>query len=112
VKGIDIEKVLQVTILEARPNPLFEEWQRELVRFLRFNRAVPCAECGRRSKHHWTQVVSFKAYNVATAKSFILERNWSGKIHPPLAPVCGSHPLAVAEFPEIPRPKRRRKPKP
>lgn len=41
-------ELLQVQILEAKPNKMFTEAERRAVRFLRFNRTVQCAECGRR----------------------------------------------------------------
>jgi hypothetical protein len=42
--------ILAVEILEAKPNSMFTEEQRATVRFLRFNRRVRCAECGKRLK--------------------------------------------------------------
>lgn len=54
-------EVLAVALGEAKPNPMFSEDQRAMVRFLTFNIAVPCAACGRKSKYHWTQLHSFYA---------------------------------------------------
>ena len=41
---------LQVEICEAKPNKLFTEDQRQGIRFLRYSRSVPCAECGKRRR--------------------------------------------------------------
>jgi len=106
--GLNFDNVIQVQILEAKPNPMFTEWQRAMTRFLRYSRAVPCAECGRRSRHHWTQLVSFKAHNLS-GPSFMLHSTGSVKIHAPLTPVCGSHPLSIAEYPQIPLSPRAKK---
>lgn len=43
------------------PNPMFSEEQRAATLFVRYKEAVPCAVSGRRSKHHWTSQVRFKA---------------------------------------------------
>jgi hypothetical protein len=80
-----------VQIFEARPNRMFTEEQRATVRFLRYSKAVPCAECGRKSKTHWTLLISFKAKTMAA----IIPKD-SGKVHMPLTPVCRSHLLAPA----------------
>jgi hypothetical protein len=53
---------------------------------MRYSRAVARAECGRRSKTHWTQLVSFKAHSL-DGTSFLLEKTGSGQVHPPLTPV-------------------------
>jgi len=95
-KELNWDNVLQVSLHEAKPNPLFSEAQRATVRFLRYSRAVPCAECGRKSKSHWTSLFSFEAMD-AQGRSFVL-RSKTGKVHPPLAPVCGRHPMAPKEY--------------
>lgn len=99
------DNVLQVRILEAKPNKMFSEAQTASVRFLHFSRAVRCAECGRRNRHQWTSLLSFQALSLGT-----LVPSDSGKVHPPMTPVCGTHLLAVAEMPEV-KPKRERKPR-
>ena len=82
--------VLVVEILEAKPNRMFTEAHRQLVRFLRYEGArVPCAECGKRKKVLWTMLCSFQALDMA-----MLVPKRSGKIHPPLTPVCQTHLLA------------------
>lgn len=87
---------LTVQILEARPNPLFTEAHRELVRFLRYEGdKVPCAECGKRKKILWTMLCSFQAWDLG---GFAPKK--SGKIHVPLTPVCQTHLLA-AEMDEV-----------
>ena len=101
------ENVLQVGLYEAKPNPLFTEAQRATVRFLHYSRAVACAECGRRSKHHWTSLFSFLAMDTR-GRSFVLQ-SATGKVHPPLTPVCSSHPMAPAETPPLPPRERKKK---
>lgn len=100
---------VQVLLFEAKPNPMFTEEQRATVRFLRYSQAVPCAECGKRSKHHWTVVFSFKATSMV-AGAFTLQE--SGKVHMPLTPVCQDHPLAPAPFEAPKRQRRARKEQP
>lgn len=105
MSDIDFAKVLQVRLSEAKPNKLFSEDERSLVRFLRYNLPVECAECGRRGKSMWTSRASFQAMDMKG--SFGVLRSATGKVHAPLTPVCGSHPLAVAEMPPL-LPKERR----
>ena len=85
-------KLLQVEILEARPNKMFTEWQRATVRFLRYSKPIRCAECGKRTKHHWTSLFAFQALD-ASGASFTLKSR-SGKLHQPLTPVCRNHPMS------------------
>lgn len=107
-ENLDAGKVLQVRIFEARPNKLFSDEHRASVRFLRYSQPVECAECGHRSKSHWTSLWSFKAMDVKGSQ-FVL-RSATGTVHAPLTPVCGTHPLAVAEMPPLPpRVRKRRK---
>lgn len=68
---------------------MFPDWMTARVRFLRFDAAVPCAECGRRSKHHWTMLCMFQAHTMAQ-----IVPSKSGKEHAPLTAVCRSHLLA------------------
>lgn len=86
-------KILVVEILEAKPNKMFTEEQRAAVRFLRFNHAVSCLECGKRRRVMWTMLCEFYAYDF-DAHPFTLVT--PEKKHPPLAAVCGDHPLAPA----------------
>lgn len=85
-------QVIEVQILEAQPNKLFTEDERALVRFLRYSQAVPCAECGRRRRLHWTMLLSFEAKTMPDKASFTLVPG--KRAHPPLIPVCSSHLLA------------------
>jgi hypothetical protein len=91
--------ILAVEILEAKPNSMFTEEQRATVRFLRFNRRVRCAECGKRLKVMWTMVCEFYAYDFNAPGPVMLEPE---KKHAPLTAVCGDHPLAPAWPKEIP----------
>ncbi len=85
------EDFLYVQILEAKPNKMFTEDQRQSVRFLRYSRYVPCAECGKKGRLMWTMLCTFIAHNLG---SFALAQ--SGKRHPPLTPVCSAHPMGPA----------------
>jgi hypothetical protein len=93
---------VMVELFEAKPNPIFTEEHRQMVRFLRYSKAVPCAECGKRSTRHWTVLYSFKATSMVPGALTLQE---SGKVHLPLTPVCTKHPLAPAAMP--PGPTRR-----
>jgi hypothetical protein len=86
-------EILVVQILEAKPNPMFTEEARVAVRFLRFNQAVPCAECGKRRKVMWTMLCEFYAHSLSAPGLPVLGK---GKKHAPLTPVCGDHPLGPA----------------
>ncbi len=101
--------VVQVQISEAKPNPMFTEEQRALVRFIHYSHPVACAECGRRSKHHWTSLISFQAMDMK-GSTFTL-RSATGKVHLPLTPVCSAHPMRAAAMPPLPPRKRVKKSK-
>lgn len=90
MKKADDYRELVVQILEAKPNKMFTEEQRSWVRFLRYSRSVPCAECGKRRRIHWTMLCSFIAKNMG---QFVLTGE---TVRMPLTPVCSEHPLAVA----------------
>lgn len=72
------------------PNPMFSPLQHLMTRFVRYQESVPCACCGRMSKHHWTSLVRFKAIRL---DSFWVEKRapWipAGK------PVCRAHPMQM-----------------
>jgi hypothetical protein len=89
----NVSEILYVQILEAKPNKMFTEEQRAAVRFLRFNRAVPCTECGKRRKVMWTMLCEFRAYDF-NAPGLVLPK--PKKVHKPMDEVCGDHPLAPA----------------
>lgn len=81
--------MLCVEILEAKPNKLFSEEQRQSIRFLRYNKYIRCAECGKKRKVMWTMLCEFKA--------LIFEQDSienGDKVHQPLTPICGEHPLS------------------
>jgi hypothetical protein len=88
-KQRELPRIVAVRIGEAAPNKLFTENTRLAVRFLHYSAPVPCAECGRWRRHHWTMLVSFQALSMGP-----LVLTASGKIHMPLTPVCGTHVLA------------------
>lgn len=81
--------IIGVQICEALPNKMFTEQHRALVRFLRYTAPIPCAECGKRRRIHWTLLFSFQAMSMG----FLVPVK-SGKIHLPLTPVCTNHILA------------------
>jgi hypothetical protein len=85
--------ILAVEILEAKPNPMFTEEQRAAIRFLRYNRTVPCAECGKRRKGMWTMLCAFRAYDFYAS---VVVLQTPEKTHAPLTPVCSDHPLGPA----------------
>lgn len=87
----DPQRSITVEVFEARPNKLFTEEMRQLIRFLRFSEAVLCAECGTKRKTHWTMTVPFKAHTWPK-NSFALQE--SGTIHQPGNQVCRQHLLA------------------
>lgn len=95
---------LVVGLYEAKPNPMFTEEHLQLVRFLRYNVAVACAECGRKNKALWTMLCSFQALDMA-----VLVPLRSGKVHPPLTGVCQKHLMAMETQEESPTtlPKKR-----
>jgi len=89
-------RLLVVEILEAKPNKMFTEDQQRAVRFLRYNRWIACAECGKKRKVMWTLLCEFVAHNMGP---FTLRQ--SGKVHAPLTPVCGEHPLGLPSAKEL-----------
>ena len=98
---LNLDAVLWCTIL----NPMFTEERRRLIRFLRYDKSVPCAECGKRNKAHWSMLCTFIAKSMGN--SFFLE---SGKVHMPLTPVCQDHLLAPpAEWTPPPKEKKEKK---
>lgn len=89
-KSIDLSKLLWVDVREAKPNPLFTEDQRQMIRFLVYNRAVPCAACGKKKKGLWTMLCTFKAGDM-NATAFVMQDYPTS--FAPLTPVCCDHPL-------------------
>jgi hypothetical protein len=86
--------LLSVDLIEAKPNKLFSEDQRALVRFLRYYEMgkpvkVACAHCGKKKSILWTQLCSFR---IAEPAMFTFKK--SEKLHPPLTPVCQTHTMA------------------
>lgn len=83
------DEILWLQILEAKPNKMFTEEQRQGYRFLRYSRFIECAECGKKRKVMWTMLCEFEAYTMESNGMSVI----NGKVHPPLTPVCGEHPL-------------------
>ena len=82
---------IRVQIHEAQPNPIFSEEQRAWIRFLEYDRPVPCAECGKLATVHWTMLCEFRA---ASPAAFVMRPG--ERRHMPLTPVCEDHLLAPA----------------
>lgn len=94
--------ILYVEIREAKPNKMFSEQQRAMVRFLLYNQKVACAACGKKAKTMWTMLCQFKA--VDFENSIMVAKDFEASFAP-LAPVCGDHPL----HPDWPEKKKAKK---
>jgi hypothetical protein len=83
-------------IIEPKPNKMFTEAQRALVRFLRYTGGkVPCAHCGKKKSILWTQLCSFKAVDFPKHFGGVqLKPPAEAKVYPPLTGVCQTHLLA------------------
>lgn len=96
-------KTPQPQIFYPKRNPMFTEFQTMITVFLRYPTAVPCAHCGRKSKHHWSQRVYFRASSTMEDKApaFTIQ---GGALLPGGSPVCRSHVL----MPEVWAPDQQR----
>jgi hypothetical protein len=83
-------EILWVQILEAKPNKMFTKEITDMLRFLRFNHAVPCAACGKKKRTLWTMLSQFKAVDFENSQFVAKEFPQS---FAPLTPVCDDHPL-------------------
>lgn len=91
-----------IAVGEPKPNPMFNQWQTAITKYLTYSQAVPCAYCGRKSKRHWTQLKFFRiaegfetklpSGKVVESNSFALSEG--KELFPPLTPVCTKHILA------------------
>lgn len=88
-----------VQCFAAKPNPLWPEEIRQATFFLRYSQAVPCQECGTRSRYHWTLACSLHAHTFPNEGCVVQE---SATVHLPLQPVCRAHLLALADWPRPP----------
>lgn len=79
-----------VRYYEAKPNPLFTETQRAMIRFARYVSPTPCPFCGKLTRKHWTMLVPFGAVDVE--KSFLVAEP-SKETFSAGTPVCEDHPL-------------------
>jgi len=87
-----------VQFIPPKPNKMFTEAQRQTVMFLRYSQAVPCAECGKRSRYHWTMLLSFQAQSMRPGMFTLAV---SEQVHLPFAPVCRGHLLLPAALPAV-----------
>lgn len=79
-----------VELLEAKPNPMFSEEQRALVRFLRFHFTKgTCAHCGKKRKTLWTMLSPFRVADLGPIVAVKSEN-----VYPALTPVCTGHLMA------------------
>lgn len=90
-----LDALLRVEICDAKPNPMFSEAQRQSIRFLRYNKFIPCAACGKKVKVHWTMLIEFKAVDMSGSSFSFVAKEYP-KTFAPLTPVCGDHPLGPA----------------
>lgn len=74
--------------IKAKENPMFDQITHDCMRFVRYEEAVPCALCGRQSKHHWTCIVRFKTADIEKG-FFTLQM--SLRWFPAGKPVCRAH---------------------
>jgi hypothetical protein len=96
-------EILWVDICEAKPNKMFTETERAAVRFLRFNRHVPCAACGKKVLVPWTMLCEFKAtYDMDNSPIPFMLTDYP-QTFPPLTPVCGTHCMHPA-WPDAKKP--------
>lgn len=78
---------------DPMPNPMFPDWLTGLIAFARYPEAVPCALCGRRTRHHWTMKVPFTAVDVKAGQFQVPE----GKtVFRQGSPVCRDHLMVPA----------------
>lgn len=94
----------EVQILNPKPNKMFPDWMSQRVRFMRFQKYVPCTHCGKRSRLHWTMLMTFQ---VAEPRQFTLVN--SERVFMPMVPVCTSHLLDPCMPFLEPEPKRKAK---
>lgn len=78
------------------PNPMFSEEERAATLFVRYKEAVPCAVTGRRTKHHWTSQVRFKAARMEPGQYALRFGKWL-KAGTPVLRDCIMQP-DMAEF--------------
>lgn len=82
------EPLLVVEIMEAKPNKMYAEEERQTIRFLRHNHSVECASCKKKRRVMWTMLCEFE---VPEEYAFRLQP--SGIVLAPLTPVCQDHVL-------------------
>ncbi len=82
-----------VSVVKPKQNPMFDEFQHAITRFLTYGKKVKCAHCGKMRKKHWTQLVFFRV--IEEEAGFVLKE--SETEYPPLTPVCDDHILAPAD---------------
>lgn len=98
-KGLDLNQMLWVSVLEAKDNPGFPQWMTDGMRFLHFNQAVECAACKKKGKRMWTMLCPFKTANFGAGIHVLpMFKDAQGNdiIFPPLTAVCDEHPLHPA----------------
>lgn len=82
-----------IDILEAKPNKMFTEQQRALVRFVRsYGQSMTCAHCGKKKRTLWTMLTPFRAVDLSGIVAVKGE-----ELLAPLTLVCTEH-LMQPEF--------------
>lgn len=78
---------MKIEYYEAKENQMFSSEVTMLIRFVRPEKAMKCAVCGKKSKHLWTMLVPFKGqtmHQFSMTASDELEA---------LTPICDDHPM-------------------
>lgn len=83
---------VKIEVFDAKPNPMFSPELTAVTKFLRYEKAVPCAFCGRKSRYHWTTLIKFKAGEMGP---FAIR--WSETAFEPMTPVCRGHLMTIVE---------------
>lgn len=88
---------MKIKYLLAEDNPMFPSELKFLIRFVRPEKEMKCAMCGKKTKKLWTMLVPFRPQNM---NQFALVPSDELKA---LTAVCEDHPLSpiFAELSEI-----------
>ncbi len=79
---------MKIKYYPAKDNPMFPPEFTLMVRFVRPEKAMKCAMCGKKTKKLWTMLVPFKPQNM---QQFKMD---SGDELKALTVVCEKHPMA------------------
>jgi len=79
---------MEIKYYETKDNPMLPPEITMLIRFVRPEKAIKCAVCGKKRKKLWTMLVPFRGQ---TTLQFSLEP--SDELAA-LTPICDDHPMA------------------